>query len=174
MTRKKQRTKTTPRRYSVFIKVKPCVKNTASFGPGPSFSIGVQRRSKGRSRRNWHVLLGTGAAGTIYLEPDLESKSLKAGRILFRLQKVLGMVPWTISAPPLNPPLAPWSRCVSSRRGRGEPRPAGRGTVHWRPQPGGKGGATVMASPRSFEWLRAQTVKPTYPQNLVSPRISAT
>ena len=46
--------------------------------------------------------------------------------------------------------------------------------THWRPQPGGKGGATVMASLRSFEWLRAQTIKPTYPQNLVSPRISAT
>ena len=30
---------------------------------------------------------------------------------------------------------------------------------HWRPQPGGKGGATAMPSPRSFEWVRIQTTK---------------
>ena len=35
---------------------------------------------------------------------------------------------------------------------------------HWRPQPGGKGGATAMPSPRSFEWVRIQTTKPTYPK----------
>ena len=45
---------------------------------------------------------------------------------------------------------------------------------HWRTQPGGKGGATVMSSPRSFEWVRIQTTKPTYPYNLFSPRISST
>ena len=45
---------------------------------------------------------------------------------------------------------------------------------HWRPQPGGKGGATAMPSPRSFEWMRIQTTKPTYPQNLFSRRISPT
>ena len=47
-------------------------------------------------------------------------------------------------------------------------------TLHWRPQPGDKGGATAMPSPRSFEWARIPTTKPTYPQNLFSPRISAT
>ena len=38
---------------------------------------------------------------------------------------------------------------------------------------GRQSGATAMPSPRSFEWVRIQTTKPTLPQNLFSSRISA-
>ena len=62
----------------------------------------------------------------------------------------------------------------SAQRVSSPARPRGPPLVHWRPQPGGEGGATAMPSPRSFEWVRIRTTKPTYPQNLLSPRISAT